>query len=148
MQMSVALEGFRSDLLVVAGLGDEGVAAAAERIGAVVVPAARSRILDLLSELAAELTTELPEGRVELRLIGDDASFAYIGDPEPSAGADDELSARITLRLSESLKGRVESSAAGEGQSVNAWILRTLERRAGWPGGHKTRNRLHGYATS
>ena len=89
-----------------------------------------ARILDLLSEVAAELSAELPEGRVEIRVAGDDVDLSYVEDehgPPPSTATGD-LSARITLRLTEGLKARVEEGAAGEGVSVNTYIVRTLER--------------------
>ena len=60
------------------------------------------------------------------------------------------MSARITLRLSESLKTRVEEGATREGISVNAFIVRTLEHGAS--GEHKRKNyagnRLRGYGTT
>ena len=77
------------------------------------------------------MSAELPEGRVELRVAGDDVDLAYVEDERVGdAEADGDLSARITLRLSEGLKARVEEGAAGEGVSVNTFIVRTLERGA------------------
>jgi hypothetical protein len=150
MKMSLAIEGLRSDVAAVGELGDETVAEVADRIAAILARSAPSRILDLLSDVAAEVSAELPEGRVEIRLVGDDVQFAYVDEractPEPEA----ELSSRITLRLSDQLKARVEDSAVRDGLSVNSWILRTLERgtslsqvRSGRGG-----SRLHGYGTS
>jgi hypothetical protein len=150
MKMSLAIEGLRSDVAAVGELGDETVAEVADRMAAILARSAPSRILDLLSDVAAEVSAELPEGRVEIRLVGDDVQFAYVDErartPEPEA----ELSSRITLRLSDQLKARVEDSAVRDGLSVNSWILRTLERgtslsqvRSGRGG-----SRLHGYGTS
>ncbi len=60
----------------------------------------------------------------------------------------EELSARISLRLPESLKSSVERSAEREGISVNAWLVRAIARatesRTAQPGG----KRLTGYAQS
>ena len=150
MKMSLAIEGLRSDVAAVGELGDETVAEVADRIVAILARSAPSRILDLLSAVAAEVSAELPEGRVEIHLVGDEVEFAYVDEraraPEPEA----ELSSRITLRLSDQLKARVEDSAVREGLSVNSWILRTLERgtslsqvRSGRGG-----SRLRGYGTS
>ena len=62
-------------------------------------------------------------------MAGDDVHLAYVEDEHvPAVDGDGDLSARITLRLSESLKTRVEEGAAGEGISVNTYIVRTLER--------------------
>jgi len=61
-----------------------------------------------------------------------------------------DMSARISLRLSEGLKNRVEEAAAGEGVSVNSYIVRTLERGAS---AHRIKsgrgaNRLRGYGST
>ncbi len=116
MKMSLVVDGLRSDVVAVGDLGDDAVAEAAERIAAVLERSVPARVLDLLSDAAAELSAELPEGRVEIRVAGDDVALAYVGDehgpgPEPDA----ELSARITLRLGEGLKARVEEGASGRG---------------------------------
>jgi hypothetical protein len=159
MKMSLVVDGLRSDVISVGELGDDTVAEVADRIAEVLGRSIPSRILDLLSEVAAEVSAELPDGRVEIRVAGDDVDLAYVEDaPVPSAGADGEsdvdrdrdMSARITLRLSESLKARVEEGAARQGISVNAFIVRTLEHGAS--GEHKqknyARNRLRGYGTT
>jgi hypothetical protein len=84
------------------------------------------------------VSAELPEGRIEIRVAGDDVDLAYVEDaPVPATAnaagdsdGDRDLSARISLRLSETLKARVEEGASREGISVNAFIVRTLERGA------------------
>ncbi len=150
MKMSLVVEGLRSDVAAVGELGDETVAEVAERIAAILACSASSRILDLLTDVVAEVSAELPEGHIEIRLVGDDVQFAYIDGshyvPEPEA----EQSARITLRLSEQLKSKVEESAVREGQSVNSWILRTLERGTTAPKARTSHvgSRLRGYGTS
>ena len=68
------------------------------------------------------------------------------GGPEP---VDEAFSARITLRLPESLKVRIEAAAARDGASVNTWLVQALQRaveprRSSGPG----RNRLTGYGRS
>jgi hypothetical protein len=150
MKMSLAIEGLRSDVAAVGELGDETVAEVADRIAAILARSAPSRILDLLSDVAAEVSAELPEGRIEIRLVGDDVEFAYVDErshaPEPEA----ELSSRITLRLSDQLKARVEESAGSEGLSVNSWILRILDRGTSVSKVRSGRgsSRLRGYGTS
>jgi hypothetical protein len=148
--MSLVVEGFRSDVIAIGELGDEATADLADRIAALLTRSAQSRILDLLSDVAAELSAELPEGRVEIRLVGDDVEFAFVDDRPSAADSEAELSSRITLRLSDQLKARVEESASSEGISVNGWILRTLERGTTAPKGRSGRvgSRLHGYGTS
>jgi predicted HicB family RNase H-like nuclease len=72
----------------------------------------------------------------------------YVGaaPAEPAtATAEDGLTARITLRLPESLKRELEAAAAGEGVSLNAWLVRALSRSTA-PPPRRTGKRLTGYA--
>jgi hypothetical protein len=168
MKMSLVVDGLRADVLSVGELGDETVAAVADRIAALLGRSLPSRILELLSDVSAEVSAELPDGHLEIRIAGDDVDLAYVEDvPFPptsgdgagagvggavgAVGGDRDLSARITLRLSEGLKARVEEGAAREGISVNAFIVRTLERGAS-SGDQKRKsyagNRLRGYGTT
>jgi hypothetical protein len=161
MKMSVVVDGLRSDVMSVGELGDDMVADVADRIAEVLGRSIPSRIFDLLSDVAAEVSAELPEGRVEIRVAGDDVDLAYVEDAPAGAASpvgdagedrdrDRDMSARITLRLSETLKARVEEGAAREGISVNAFIVRTLEHGAS--GEHKRKSyaghRLRGYGTT
>ena len=45
--------------------------------------------------------------------------------PPPVADSDDEATVRISLRLPEQLKARVEQAAARAGVSINTWLIRT-----------------------
>ena len=153
MKMSLVVDGLRSDVVAVGELGDETVAEVAERIADLLGRSVPGRILDLLSDAAAELTATLPDGRVDIRVAGDDVDMTYVEDDLGSVtpvGDGDELSARITLRLGEGLKSRLEESAAAEGVSVNTFIVRALERGMSSNRGRNARagNRLHGYGTT
>ncbi|MGZ4400425.1 MAG: hypothetical protein ACXVYM_06100, partial [Gaiellaceae bacterium] len=66
--MQIYVEALKDDLSAAAAAGDEQVASAAARLVAVLDPALRLRLLDLLGEAARELGDALPEGRVEVRL--------------------------------------------------------------------------------
>jgi predicted HicB family RNase H-like nuclease len=96
-----------------------------------------------------ELNEQLTGGHVEVRLAGRDVSLAYIegeaAAPEPAA--EDEHSARITLRLPEGLKSRAESSASADGVSLNTWLVRATQRALD---GNKRGpgRRMTGYASS
>jgi HicB family len=151
MKMSLVVDGLSSDVVAVGELGDDAVAEAAERIAAVLARSAPTRILDLLSDAAAELSADLPEGRVEVRVAGDDVGLAYVEDVHvPDSDVDGDLAARITLRLGESLKARVEEGASSDGVSVNTFIVRALERGTSAQRSRSRRggNRLHGYGTT
>ena len=80
MKMSLVVDGLRSDVVAVGELGDETVAEVAERIADLLGRAVPGRVLDLLSDAAAELTATLPDGRVEIRVAGDDVDMTYVED--------------------------------------------------------------------
>jgi len=143
--MSLVIEGLRSDVVAVGELGDDTVAEVAERIADVLGRSVPGRVLDLLSQAAAELAATLPDGHVDLRVAGDDVELVYVED-EPRPVGEGDLSARITLRLSDGLKARLEQGAAADGISVNSFIVRALERGAS---SNRSRgNRLRGYGTT
>jgi hypothetical protein len=152
--MSSVVDGLRSDVVAVGELGDETVAVVAERIADVLGRSVPGRILDLLSDAAAELSVTLPDGHVDIRVAGDDVDLMYVDDgPDPAAapaGEGDDQSARISLRLGERLKSRIEEGAAAEGVSVNTFIVRALERGTSSSRNRTGRvgNRLHGYGTT
>jgi hypothetical protein len=154
MKMSLVVDGLRSDVVAVGEFGDETVAVVAERIADVLGRSVPGRVLDLLSDAAAELTATLPDGHVDIRVAGDDVDLTYVEDgPGPAAaptGEGDEQSARITLRLGERLKSRIEEGAAAEGVSVNTFIVHALERGASSNRNRSGRagNRLRGYGTT
>jgi hypothetical protein len=74
----------------------------------------------------------------------------YVPGTGPAAAdAGDALDARITLRLSESLKARVDAAATASGVSVNTWLVQSLTRLlATRSTGTTGRNRLTGYGRS
>ena len=60
----------------------------------------------------------------------------------PLTDADDSGQSRITLRLPEHLKGRIEEAAARDGVSVNSWLVRIVSAAIGGtdPRQHTTRS--------
>jgi HicB-like protein involved in pilus formation len=150
MQLNSITEALAADLAAIAAVGDEDVAAVADRLAKALRASLGMRLLDLLGEAALEVSGQLPSGHVEVRLAGQDPSLVYVPEApaEASQPADEGLTARITLRLPESLKGAVEIAASREGISVNAWLVRALGRSLSsgpprGPGG-----RMTGYARS
>jgi hypothetical protein len=150
MQLSQIIEALRSDLNAVAAVGDEQTAQTAERIGIALEGSLALRLVDAFSAAALELNAQIPNGHVEVRLAGRDPEFVFVEEqarePEPQA-ADEGTTARITLRLADSLKDQVEAAAAAAGVSVNTWIIRTLARAVTQPA-RRSRNRLTGFAES
>ena len=131
MELSRHVAAIPSDLAAAAALGDEAAAEAGRRLSEALESALHLRLLDVLTEAALDLDLQLSSGRVEVRLAGRDPQLVLVEEPtaagEPATPGDD-LSARITLRLPESLKGSLEQAAAREGISTNAWIVRALAR--------------------
>jgi len=155
MELSPLIESIREDLAVDAELGDEHVRNAADRLGRALESALRVRLLDALTIAAHELSAQLGSASVELRLAGDTAQLVVIGaepepEPETATVADDEGTARLTLRLPERLKTRAERAAATEGMSTNAWLVRAVARGLQQPrsSGPRVGSRLRGFAES
>jgi HicB family len=129
MNISAILDALRSDVETSAEGGDERTTEAVIRLGRLLEATVRVQIMDALSEAAAELSEEVPTGRVEVRIAGGDISLTFVRDQdEPTDLPVDEDSARITLRLPESIKTAAESSASQEGVSMNAWLVRAVKR--------------------
>jgi len=130
MDLTPYVEAIRADLESVAG-ADESALAAADRIGRALEPALQLRMLDALGQAAQELSEQLPSGHVDVRLAGRDVRLAYASEeaaPEATTPDDDSGTARITLRLPDAMKSRVEQQAARDGVSVNAWLVRAISR--------------------
>ena len=148
METARFIAALERDLAAVAAVGDDETAAAAERLIQALRGSAGMRLMETLGEAALEISDQLPEGHVEVRLAGPDPQLVYVGaEPaEPAAvPAEDGLAARITLRLYESLKRELEEAAAREGMSLNAWLVRALSRSVASPAPRSRGNRLSGY---
>jgi len=150
MDVAAYVEALQQDLANVAGIGDEAVAEAARRIAAALESSLRLRLTDALGEAAAELTNQLPDGHVEVRVSAGEPELVYVPDPgaPPPSGLED-LTARITLRLPETLKTIVDAAAQEAGVSANTWLLQQITRsadpkRRNQPGGR----RMTGYGQS
>jgi hypothetical protein len=149
MQIDGFIQALREDLHRVASLGDETTARAAELLSVAIESSLARRLQDALAEAALELNSQLEAAHVEVRIVGRDPELVLVReDGTVPEAVDEAFSARITLRLPESLKQRIESAASREGASVNTWLVqalqRSLESRRG-TGGGGSRNRLTGY---
>ncbi len=150
MQLDDHIQAIQQDLANTAGLGDEATATAAQRLIETLGSTLHLRLLDLLGEATLEISGQLGSGRVEVRLAGREPELVVITedaeDDDVRVAPGEEFSGRITLRLPESLKIAIETAAAADGVSTNAWLVRTLARNTS-PRSHKRgRNRLQGYA--
>ena len=151
MQIDGYVQALREDLARVAAVGDESTARAAELLAVALESALGRRLLEALGEAALELSGQLGDGRVEVRFAGGDPELVLVRDEEATAAepADEAFTARISLRLPESLKARLETAAARDGVSVNTWLVQVLARVAEpRPSSGGSRRRLTGYGRS
>ena len=149
MELQRLTDAVAADVAAVASMGDEQTAEAARRIALALQGSFGMRLLEALGEAARELDAQIPDGRIEVRLVGQNPELVYVrAEEEPAAPVGDEaLSARITLRLPEGLKRTVEAAADREGVSVNTWLIRAIARSVHGPAA-RSGNRLTGFARS
>ena len=141
MDITPYVEHLRRDLLAAAEGAGEELRSAAERLGFALDPAARLALMEAISQACSEITAEMPAGGVDVRLDGRDLAFVVEAPvagpplapapPAPPAPAEPEeledgSTARITLRLPESVKARAEDAAADAGQSLNTWLVNVV----------------------
>jgi hypothetical protein len=138
MDITPYVERLRHDLAQAAAAGDEQVRAAAERLTLALEPSVRLALMEALSQAAAEITTEMRAGSVDVRLTGRDLEFVVEhpdatvpptpAAPAPDADEEDDgaPTARITLRLPEGIKAKAEELASRTGTSLNTWIVNAL----------------------
>jgi hypothetical protein len=157
MDLTPYVDTLYRELAMAADVGGEDVRALAERLSASLDSAARLVLLEALSAAAAEITRDLAPGSVDLRLRGREPSFVVtspqadqpFGEPDrrvsdvsaPVPPEGEDATARISFRLTEHLKARVEDAAGQAGLSVNAWLVRaaTAALESGEPGGRPGR---------
>jgi hypothetical protein len=135
VEISGYVDRLRADLVAAAASGGEAMVDAAERLATTLEAAVRMVLLEALSDAAAEISTELDGGAVEVRLKGREPQFVVTAPAAAAAGgdarpaddsdetADDGITVRITLRLPEGLKQRVEEAANRSRQSLNTWLV-------------------------
>jgi hypothetical protein len=143
MDLRPYLDALRADIEAAAALGGPELKEAASLLAGALEASLQLRILDLLNEAALELSGQIGSGHVEVRLSGREVQLVFSADGTNAPGSDDDLTARITLRLPERLKELAEASAAREGISVNAWLVRTIARSVER---RPTGQRLRGFA--
>jgi hypothetical protein len=145
MDITPYVDGLRRDLTAAAEAAGPEARAAAERMALALEPAVRLALLEALSQAAAEITSELDAGTVDVRLRGREPELVVDvpttpvpqeptqaatpptpPTPPDAEGEDEGDVARITLRLPESVKYRAEELAAKGGHSLNSWIVNAV----------------------
>lgn len=144
MDLQPYVDAVRHELTVAAAAGGPDAEALAQRLTASLESSIRLALLEALSEAAAQITRELAPGSVEVRLRGRDPEFtveaADVEAEQPAVAADlddDGGTWRVTLRLPEQVRPRVDAAARGEGLSVNAWLVRAVGAALGGSRRHR-----------
>jgi predicted HicB family RNase H-like nuclease len=111
---------------------DPAVEAAVQQLVEALDPALRLVAMELAQQAAAEIGAQLTDRSVEVILSNGDPELRVVETRAdgPQVAPDEEFDARITLRLPPSLKRVIEDSATIDGESVNAWVVEALSKRA------------------
>jgi hypothetical protein len=163
MDLDPFLSQLRRDLTAAARTGGEDIQTAASHLVAALDPAARLVLLDVLVSAADEVTS-LTGTTVEVRLRGRDVDLvahapaepveAFPPPPAPPTAPPvdgDDATARVSLRLPETLKTTAEARAVAEGISLNTWLVRAVVSAVGGSSprrSHGPGTRLTGWARS
>jgi hypothetical protein len=136
MDLNEYAESLRRELVAITRFAGEDVSRAAGMLAESLDSSVRLALLDVLSAAADEITSRLDGAVIEVRLAGMEPEFVVTAQQDAAAGAaaepadaaDEASQARLTLRMPEGLKTRVETAAADSGMSVNAWLVRAVTR--------------------
>jgi Arc-like DNA binding domain len=145
MDLSPYLQTVRDGVTSAASLADDHTRAVADRLGDSIESSTRLALINVLSDAAGSISAELAPSSVEVRMVGQDPELVVSvpkGDGEPTVlqpptdteptdedvltDLDDEPVARISLRLPQSVKTKVDEVAAADGISTNAWLTRAV----------------------
>lgn len=146
MDLSGYVDRLRAELVAAATTGGEAAGEALQRLTGAFDAAIRMTLLEALADAAAEISAELPEGAVDLRLKGREPHFV-VSPPAPSAddhgggddgdsgadAVDEQATARLTLRLPEPLKQRVDEAAGRARLSTNTWLVEVIRHSVAAP---------------
>ncbi|RRO16120.1 toxin-antitoxin system HicB family antitoxin [Saccharopolyspora rhizosphaerae] len=141
MDLNPYIDQLREDLTSAAAAGDDQTRQTAAVLSGAIEPAARLAIMNALSDLAAEVTTNLDGQVVDLRLDGRDVRVVVSGSSPPPPASDEEAEpppppppsgdngdiSRITLRLVEEIKSQAEQAASAQGVSLNTFVSQAVQ---------------------
>ena len=136
MELSPYLQRLAEDLEKVTALADDQTRATAARLITALEPGLRSVLIEAVSDTAALVTADLDDVVAVVRMEGRDPVISVeraegaTTTAIPTHDDSEEDSARITVRLPQSLKQRAESRAAEADQSLNTWIVHAIRRSA------------------
>ena len=144
MLVDAYTETLRRTLVETSSLGDDRTQDVARSLAAALDPALRLVALQMLTDIADELNSEIDGAHVAVVMDGatphllvtqadrsDEQEQDHVKCPDchaqtpvhavPEVAEGPEV--RTTLRLPESLKQQIDAAARGQGRSVNAWLV-------------------------
>jgi hypothetical protein len=134
MHVQPVVNSLRAALLNNSGISsaDPTIEAAVSHLVEALGPALRVAALDLAEQAAGEVRAQLPDHSVDIVLADGDPTLRIteVRGGSSSRPVDEDFGARITLRLPPSLKDLIENAAGSTGESVNAWVVEALGKRA------------------
>jgi hypothetical protein len=132
--------------------GDDAASVAAARLASGLRASLQLRLFDAMGQAAMELSDQMASGHVEVRLAGRDVELVFVAEePVPASATNEDEeggTARLTLRMPETLKADVERAAGRAGRSTNAWLVTAIKRSLDDRGRRVAGSRLTGYAQS
>lgn len=141
MELNGYVTNLSAALVTSAQTSSEEVREAAERLARGMEPAIRLTLMEMASEIAAEVTSRLDGDIVDVRLRGGqpeivverpaepEPTVPFGAQPQPGPAPDDDgAMSRVSLRLPEYLKNQVDEAASADGISVNAWLTRAVQQ--------------------
>lgn len=142
MDLTPYLESVRHGVANAAALADDNTQQVAHRLGTAMESSTRLALIEALSDAAGTISAELAPTSVEVRMSGQDPEFVVSVPAAPleptllrpdveepamdEPDLEDEPMARISLRLPNSVKVKVDEMADRDGISTNAWLIRAV----------------------
>ena len=135
VELSPYLTAIAEDLEKVTALADDPTRAVAGRLAEALEPGLRMARVRAVADAVAVVSADLDGVVAVVRMEGRDPVIAVEhtgGSPSRHPVGEDEGddSARVTVRLPQSLKQRAEARAADADQSLNTWVVQAIRRSA------------------
>ena len=135
MNLSAAMTSFETAVEAQLALAGAEAAEIGTQLLAVLQPALRQTLLQTVEMAAAEVSGQLEGRRVDVRMVDGEPELVVVDEPHPHTGQEIEIEtedpeARITLRLPQRLKEIIAEAAELAGDSVNSYVVDTLQSQA------------------
>ena len=134
MNIDVYTDAIADSVRNAAELGDEQTRRTAAALATAVAAPARLAVLSALSDLASQVSEQLGDRRVTVRLDGADEVVevhdGHASEPDDTPPTFEEMTgdiSRVTLRIVEQIKTRAEEAAAQSGVSLNSWVGQAVQ---------------------